>query len=213
VRSAKFGEVGLAYKVVSATMIGNGALATPGIHMCPARVRGPAHVGGDKGTDVRLICRNGLIEHRSNQSGAIGSWVRFAIGPEDRFNVPPMALRSQLETIALQLSPDARGVGHHGTDFGFRVCLSPTKICASPNHHVTSFASTRTVRLLGSAPCTPLPPTAAVGGGGVDASEVLVLFSGGLVSEGCASVRSDVGDASGSVKKDLKAVALKMEHC
>jgi hypothetical protein len=157
VRSAKFGEVGLAYKVVSATMTGNGALASPGIQMCPARDCGPAHVGGDKGTDVHLICRNGLIEHGSNQSGDIGSWVRFRINPEDRLNVPPMALRSQLETIALQLSPNARGVGHHGTGFGFRFCLSPVKICASPNHHVTGFASTRTVRLLGSAPCPPSP--------------------------------------------------------
>jgi hypothetical protein len=117
VRSAKFGEVGLAYEVVSVTMIGNGALATPGIQMCPARVGGPAHVGGDKGTDVRLICRNGLSMHRSNQSGAVGSWVRFqlglnsCIGPKDQFHVPPMALRSQLEIIALQSSPDARVLG------------------------------------------------------------------------------------------------------
>jgi hypothetical protein len=209
VRPAKLDEVGLAYQVVSATMTGNGALATPGI-LCPARVGGPAHVGGDKGTGVHIICRNGLTEFEISHVDDTGSWVRFDTNTKDRLNVQSKALSGQLEAIALELSPDASGVGHISTGFGYRYMLAPGKdLCfAKPRcDRVRLYVHGKAPRWVKEHSVPALP---AGGEGG--AIEVLELQSGDLVSGGNASVRSDVGDAPVSVQKDLKAIALPKEH-
>jgi hypothetical protein len=130
VRSAKFDEVGLAYKVVFATVTGNGALATPGIHMCPVRDGDPANCGGDKGTDVLFFCRNRLAEfeiRHLNDFRFLGKCSWTLRHPQDQLRVQSKALSGRLATIALELSPDASSIGHRSAGIGFQCLLAPGK--------------------------------------------------------------------------------------
>ncbi len=210
-RSAEEDEVGSAYQVASATMRGNGSLATPGI-------RCPAHVIGDTGTGVHIIGRNGLTESEISHIDDTGPSVRLNAADgvtktQDRLIVKSKALSGQFEAIVLKSSPNAISVGHYCMELGYYFKWPPGKdpYFVKPNGDKVRFYVHGNVPYLDEEHSVPALPAGDEEGGEI---EVLQLQSGDLVPGGNVSVGSDVepGDAPVSVQKDLKAIALSREH-